>query len=112
MLATTDIILQRQIALRTEGFALAEEMERAGRLDFNLIRSDCGTYRCLLGWWYETEYANNDPEWLADASGDYFDLTAQDWYKLFGIASCGTLADRRAYLDKLIEARMAIVVAA
>lgn len=124
MLATTDIFLQRLVALREYGFPLAEQMERERRLNLDTFRgeSSCGTVACLLGWWETTEYARADG-WAfaqgvpqsgplsADTGETYFGISERQWFSLFGTSNFGTLADRRAYLDKLIEMRMAKVAA-
>ena len=111
-----DIYLTRLIALRDIGFPLAKQKEAEGHLVFNLFRSTCGTYGCVLGWWATTEYAKKDgwyviantpywgSEWL-NAAESYFNITSGDWVKLFDTDPDNTLADRKTYLDKLIARR-------
>lgn len=115
MLTTTNIYLQRLIALREFGFPQAEKMEREGRLDFSSFRT------CLLCAWVETEYAQADGwtktplgypvgPWEGsksalmghDLCASYFGL--DDWRYLFGTE--GTLSKRRARLDAIIAERM------
>lgn len=121
MLATTDIHLQRLIALREFGFPLAEQREKEGRLKLDIYMSECRTYGCLLGWWTTTDYAQKDgwsslfrvPTWTGAGDGEcpasaYFGLDDKTWVALFGTEAQGTLSDRRAVLDRLIAERMGV----
>lgn len=115
MLTTTNVFLQRLLALRDEGFAQAERMQAEGRLDF-------GSYRtCLACAWCETDTAQQDG-WRKTSDGfprrenhtnatrsvcEYFDIDERDqWPWLFGVGP--TLAYRRAYLDTLIAERLGV----
>ena len=116
----TNIHLQRLIALRDEGFPLAFAAREQGHLDFDVFISDCGTYRCLLGWWVTTPTAQADGwyfwnDWAvweglrgSRAAGAYFGIG----YKaanLFGSSDMGDLEPRLAFLnDDLIAARMEV----
>lgn len=123
MLQTTDIYLQRLLALRDEGFPLAFTARERGHLDFGVYRSICGTYRCLLGWWVATPTAQADgwhfrdslPVWEGyrrfKAAKVYFDLGHSKAEALFGEGDMGDLEPRLAYLDRLIAERKSEVAA-
>ena len=112
----SDIYLTRLKALRDFGFPLAEQKETEGHLDFDIYMSECGTYGCLLGWWATTEYARREgwvplkgapPVWgdTAHAAEDYFDLSYEERCSLFADSEVGTLSDRKAYLETIIQRR-------
>ena len=116
MLKTTDIHLARLIALREEAFPLAFEAEKRGHLEFNITVSECGTYRCLLGWFLKTETAKadgwkesgcwNGKSWYIDGARDYFGIRPTEVSGLFGLKVFGDLHARAALCDKLIAERM------
>lgn len=120
MLKQADIHLARLIALREEAFPLAFEAEKRGHLDLDHYVSECGTYRCLLGWWIATPTAKEDgwhfhngyhPTWRGKTFGSakaYFGISEGDWGRLFGTSDKGTLTDRLAHLDRLIAERMQV----
>ena len=111
--------LDRLIALRDQGFPLAERMEQEHRLNFNLFMNKCGTEGCLLGWWTKTERgmadgwaipAHGTPEWRGKAgfwaANAYFGEGA--YYRLFlqkesdNQTNAECLAERRAACDEMI----------
>lgn len=85
------------------------------RVDLDDISSSCGTYRCLLGWaathadifpGVETLFLCNEPFEALDRVIELTGLTRSDCDELFGDSWMGTLADRKAYLEQLIEERV------
>lgn len=122
MLQVTDVYLERLLLLRDVGIPLAHEMEEKGGLDFNRFMSYCGTYGCLAGWCgthgaFSARGLTLSGDGVPCYGGESWHAALRKFFgvdfthsilNLFGDSKHGgTLSDRAAYLDKLIEERLA-----
>lgn len=128
---SADIQMARLRMLRDIAVPFARQMEREGRLDFEVFRDPGHTQGCLLGWMATLPAFQADgwsisfaglPHWQAPdgscwtgyaAAGEYFGLDESQTIALFGITRPGAtsstrwpmLSNRAKLIDALLSER-------
>ena len=108
-------ILENIDLLLNEGFPLTRKMEKVGRCNLNVVRSACGTYRCLAGWSdtvpgltgkFGIEIFGGEWCYRSAVTRKSFGLNLAEHLAVFGvIASGGTLNDREDYVRNVLRPR-------
>jgi hypothetical protein len=107
MLRETSQSLDLLMKIRQSVVPVVLDADRRGVVNLDIKTHPCGTPSCFIGHildvsrregWYERFAAWEDALWRRDQ-----DL----WSGLFGVAVCGSLADRIARLDRMIAHEMA-----
>ena len=94
--------------LRDVVIPYVREREKEGKVNFNLVSHRCGTPSCLLGY-AETFPAlgfNPDESIFRQAERIFGLRGGEELYSIFGGASEGTLDDRAAAIDRIIERKI------
>ena len=104
--------LRRKIELLTEDFPRIVEMERQGRVNYDVF--DCGAYKCAWGWVKSWRPAVNELDiklmWDFNlAAQTYYGFTTNDVDKIFGGEECGPTEDRIKYLQDLIHEELQVL---
>lgn len=118
--------VQEQIAnidaLLEKGFPLTRQMQDHGYLNFNVVRSDCGSYRCLAGWSDTVPELRGkfgigedlDGTWKYDGFeiGHQFGIAANPFGTdcevsvIFGNKEAGGLGQRENYVRGIVRPRL------
>jgi hypothetical protein len=107
MLRETSPSLDVLMKIRQEVVPLVLDADKRGAVKLDIKNHPCGTPSCL--WGYALDLSRRQG-WYVDFNDWQENLWRRDqdlWSGLFGVAVCGTLADRISRLDQMIADEMA-----
>ena len=97
-------------------FMIDNEVEMNIDLDSFENKTDCGTYRCVCGWWCfflgkrivsignRTAFFRGVFSSATDLMDKFFTKHSFNWEHFFGLGACGNLQDRLDKTNELITA--------